>query len=197
MLADLRFSLRSLRRNPGFTALAVLTLALGIGATTAIYAVVDAVMLRPLPFPEADRLVQVWETTPEGDDFFEPPLLGAGALGSGAGVSADPSSKAGGVGAEVADGAGAEVAGAAAASGLAPGTAVVVTAGGADVSAAGGSAATATGTIAAAAVAATARIFGVRLAISRARSSLASACPSAFPSPAAARWSCRPAAARR
>ena len=59
MLHDLRYATRSLRSSPGFAAVAVLTLGLGIGATTAIFAVVDAVMLQPLPFREAERLVHV------------------------------------------------------------------------------------------------------------------------------------------
>ena len=61
---DIRFSLRVLRRNPGFAASAILTLALGIGATTAIFSVVDTVALKPLPFPNADRLVRVRSVFP-------------------------------------------------------------------------------------------------------------------------------------
>ncbi|HYN07392.1 MAG TPA: ABC transporter permease [Vicinamibacterales bacterium] len=58
---DIRFALRQLRKNPGFTTVAVLTLSLGIAATTAIFSAVNAVVLRPLPFPESDRIMAIYE----------------------------------------------------------------------------------------------------------------------------------------
>ena len=65
---DLRFATRTLRRNPGFATSALLTLALGIGATTAVFTVLNGVLLRPLPYPNHDRLVSLWTTAVLGGE---------------------------------------------------------------------------------------------------------------------------------
>ena len=67
-MQDLKYGLRWFRKNPGFAALAIVTLALGIGVNTAMFSVVNAVLLRPLPFPEADRIVWMAESGPEVRD---------------------------------------------------------------------------------------------------------------------------------
>ena len=66
---DARYAVRQLRASPRFTLVAVLTLALGLGAATTIFGIADAVLLRPLPFPEPDRLTIAWEQTPSGQSF--------------------------------------------------------------------------------------------------------------------------------
>jgi len=66
LLLELRYGLRTLRKSPGFVVVAVLTLGLGIGASTTIFSVLDAVLLRPLPYPNAHEIIRVWEQAPDG-----------------------------------------------------------------------------------------------------------------------------------
>lgn len=70
---DIRFSFRLLRKSSGFAAVAIVTLAIGLGANTAIFSVLDAVLLRPLPYPDASRLMRIWQSEPQ---------MGEGRLGT-------------------------------------------------------------------------------------------------------------------
>src|SRR5881398_3030204 len=69
IMNDLKFAIRQLLNNPGFTAVAVLTLALGIAANTAIFSFVNAILLQPLPYKDADRLVMIYENHPANGWF--------------------------------------------------------------------------------------------------------------------------------
>lgn len=94
-MRDLRYALRQLVKNPGFAAVAVLTLAIGIGAGTAIFSVVDGVLLRPLPYPDAERLVRVWHQNTRNFapreqvayETFQELTEGVGAFDAAAGIS--------------------------------------------------------------------------------------------------------------
>ena len=69
MLQDLRYGLRMLLKNPGFAAVAILTLALGIGANTAMFSVLNTYLFRALPYPASDRLVRVFRTSPHSQSW--------------------------------------------------------------------------------------------------------------------------------
>src|SRR5947209_938250 len=74
LLGDIRYAFRSLRRQPTFTAVAIFTLVLGIGANTAIFSVIKAVLLKQLPYPDPSRLIVLWEQNPNGSPDLVAPL---------------------------------------------------------------------------------------------------------------------------
>src|SRR4029453_18443946 len=72
LIQDIRYGFRTLLKQPTFSAVAIVTLGLGIGANTAIFSVVNAVVLRPLPYPDAERLVMLWGTTARDGNQEQP-----------------------------------------------------------------------------------------------------------------------------
>src|SRR6476619_4141053 len=73
--ADIRFATRSLMKNPAFLVVVVLSLALGIAANSTIFSVLDTLLYRPLPYPEPDNLVVLWQTPPGHPEFRNPPPI--------------------------------------------------------------------------------------------------------------------------
>src|SRR5262249_38181823 len=63
---DVRIALRTLRKNAGFTTVAMVSLAIGIGANAAVFSIINAILLKPFPYPHAERLVGIWERRPDG-----------------------------------------------------------------------------------------------------------------------------------
>ena len=75
VVQDVRFGIRTLRRSPRFTSAAVLTLALGVGTTTAVFSVIDSLLLHGVPFADPDRLVELYQWGPTGGGPYQPPTM--------------------------------------------------------------------------------------------------------------------------
>src|SRR5437667_2259979 len=74
-IQDLKYAVRSLRKNPGFVSVVVASLALGIGANSTIFSVMNALLYRPLPYPQADRMVVIWEAPLARPEERQPPPI--------------------------------------------------------------------------------------------------------------------------
>jgi len=93
LLSDIRISIRTLTKNRAFTIAAVLTVAIGIGATTAIATIVDSILLRPLPYPDSERIVQVISYRQEGAATVRAPSMARpSSVARSSGVTVPPAS---------------------------------------------------------------------------------------------------------
>jgi len=95
LIKDIRYGFRGLAKRPAFTAIALIALALGIGANTAIFSLVNAVVLRPLPFPESERLVWVWGNIRSGGNRASTFSLNSSSASVGSGARSAASTESG------------------------------------------------------------------------------------------------------